>query len=138
MSPGGTDSSNLLPSSGESAANLVSSARAPRIFAPGFQQLPDGIPDPPLCRRAIVIAGRRRPRPRDVVMFDAVARRHGNKANYERYSRGIVDSATFRCGSTARHRRVVKLGCRFVPGEYYAAEQVVSRHGPRHHPPARP
>jgi len=27
-----------------------------------FAELPDGIPDPPLCRRAIVIAGRRRPR----------------------------------------------------------------------------
>jgi hypothetical protein len=65
--------------------------------------------------------------PGDVVVFDAVARQHGNHINQERWSRVSFD---FRClpvrlyreGPLGSGARSVNMGCRFAPGEYYAAE----------------
>lgn len=60
--------------------------------------------------------------PGDVVVFDAVARRHGNQPNLAN-SRVSFD---FRCLPVRLYRetdaRSVNMGCRFAPGDYYAAE----------------
>lgn len=68
--------------------------------------------------------------PGDVIVFDAVARRHGNEINGERWSRVSFD---FRCLPVRLYResqaRSVNMGCRFAPGEYYAAEPVLPKYG---------
>jgi hypothetical protein len=62
--------------------------------------------------------------PGDIVVFDAVNRRHGNERNFGN-SRVSFD---FRCLPVRLYRdsdaRSVNMGCRFAPGSYYAAEPV--------------
>jgi hypothetical protein len=82
--------------------------------------------------------------PGDIVVFDAVGRRHGNERNLGD-SRVSFD---FRCLPVRLYReseaRSVNMGCRFAPGDYYAAEPINGtrppreRHGDlvRSHPPA--
>jgi hypothetical protein len=69
--------------------------------------------------------------PGDVIVFDAVAREHGNHINQEGRSRVSFD---FRCLLVRLYResdaRSVNMGCRFAPGDYYAAEPVGTDSGP--------
>jgi hypothetical protein len=66
--------------------------------------------------------------PGDVIVFDAVNRRHGNQVNRESWSRVSFD---FRCLPVRLYRetdaRSVNMGCRFAPGDYYAAEPCEGR-----------
>jgi hypothetical protein len=66
--------------------------------------------------------------PGDLVLFDAVNRRHGNEINRARCSRVSID---FRCLPVRLYRdtgaRSVNMGCRFAPGDYYAAEPCEGR-----------
>jgi len=67
--------------------------------------------------------------PGDVVVFDAIATRHGNEINGERFSRVSFD---FRCLPYQLYRgegeaRSVNMGKRFAPGEYYADIVVPGR-----------
>ena len=67
--------------------------------------------------------------PGDVVVFDGVGRRHGNRINVEGWSRVSFD---FRVIPVRLYRetdaRSVNMGKRFAPGDYYAA-QVCSGRG---------
>jgi hypothetical protein len=76
--------------------------------------------------------------PGDVVVFDGVRRRHGNEINCQRYSRVSFD---FRCLPVRLYReseaRSVNMGCRFAPGDYYAAEPIEPLSTPPTDPPQR-
>jgi hypothetical protein len=66
--------------------------------------------------------------PGDVVVFDAVARRHGNEVNGERFSRVSFDFRVLPCRLYRESAaRSVNMGMRFVPGEYYADVVVPGR-----------
>jgi hypothetical protein len=63
--------------------------------------------------------------PGDIIVFDAVQRRHGNEINTTGRTRVSMD---FRCLPVRLYhdnlKRSVNTGVRFAPGEYYAAESV--------------
>ena len=68
--------------------------------------------------------------PGDVVVFDAVGRRHGNEINSERWARVSFD---FRCLPVRLYREESAMACSvnmhlpFAPGGYYAAEPCEGR-----------
>ncbi len=66
--------------------------------------------------------------PGDMVVFDAVSRRHGNLINAEKHSRVSFD---FRCLPVSRYRPSdavsVNTGTKFAPGHYYALHSELGR-----------
>ena len=66
--------------------------------------------------------------PGDVVVFDAVTRRHGNEMNCEIFSRVSFDFRVLPCRLYRETQaRSVNMGKRFAPGEYYADIVVPGR-----------
>jgi hypothetical protein len=69
--------------------------------------------------------------PGDVVVFDAIATRHGNEINCERFSRVSFDFRVLPCRLYREtDARSVNMGKRFVPGEYYSDCVVTGRAWP--------
>ena len=66
-----------------------------------------------------------------VVVFDAIATRHGNEINCERFSRVSFDFRVLPCRLYREtDARSVNMGKRFVPGEYYSDCVVSGRAWP--------